>query len=501
MQIPSCFAFSKSYSNLMLSFKKTTLTLLISLTLILPQLTPMPAQAIVNAKGQLDGKQYPWIGSLWTTEDSFQGEICTVILIDKSWVLTAAHCIDPKKYFQITLGSNSVNDGKYLTIDRFLIHEKYDKNTLENDIALLHLKNPVNYYHTNLPPANDTKLINAGMYAIGFGQKEDGNTDGFLYYTPQVSFQSIGNKIFGLSDKIIYANYKVVGKDSYSSICHGDSGGPLVAKSNNSTLLGISSFGPKTCGLKTPSGFVRVSKYLSWITQAKESILRNSVAKYNLPTPTSIKVTYANEFPTVNFTPVEKAKGYSLTCLNSNRLRESFNFYTQKIDLSLTNISGKANCSLSAFTADQKSDDSDIFEILIPNTASLSSFSNSAFQGKATLGNIIFGDKAIHLHYPLLDGYDNTFLFNRASDPTLGYLLESTSNSFALRTFANMVQTKYNSCPAKFSSASKGYATLSVPTTCIPKDSYLSITIIYSNAKEQLYLTSKENYYVLAYNK
>ena len=414
------------------------------------------SSAIVNAKGQLDGKQYPWIGSLWTTQDGFQGEICTVILIDKSWVLTAAHCIDSKKYFQITLGSNSVNDGKFLTVDQFIVHNKYNKKTLENDIALLHLKNPVTYYHTNLPPKDDTKLIEAGMYAIGFGQKEDGNADGFLYYTPQESYQSLGNKLFGKSDKIIYANYQVEGSATYSSICHGDSGGPLVAKSNYSTLLGISSFGPKTCGLKTPSGFVRVSKYLSWISQAKESILKIPSLEKNLTPPSSIRVTYLNEFPTLSFQPVIGVTGYSLTCLNSNRLRESFNFSSTQINLSLIDLIGKVNCSLSSFTANNKSDDSDIFEIQIPNTTTLSSFSNTYFQGRANSGKIIFGEKAIHLYYPLLEGYTTTFLFNRASDPDVSYLLENINNIYNLRTFKNMSEIKNINCPVKILKDSLG---------------------------------------------
>ena len=55
-----------------------------------------------------------------------------------------------------------------------------------------------------------------------------------------------------------------VGKDT----CAGDSGGPLLVKSDRqspSFLLGIVSFGTKTCGAGSPGVYTRIDKYIPWI--------------------------------------------------------------------------------------------------------------------------------------------------------------------------------------------------------------------------------------------
>lgn len=52
------------------------------------------------------------------------------------------------------------------------------------------------------------------------------------------------------------------------SVCNGDSGGPLVLKSDNRTLIGVTSFGHISgCDRGIPQGFSRVTSYLKWIEE------------------------------------------------------------------------------------------------------------------------------------------------------------------------------------------------------------------------------------------
>lgn len=52
------------------------------------------------------------------------------------------------------------------------------------------------------------------------------------------------------------------------SICFGDSGGPLVLKSDNRTLIGVTSFvSIEGCSLGIPQGFSRITAYLKWIEE------------------------------------------------------------------------------------------------------------------------------------------------------------------------------------------------------------------------------------------
>lgn len=58
--------------------------------------------------------------------------------------------------------------------------------------------------------------------------------------------------------------------------CQGDSGGPLMSDAATSneryTLLGLVSFGPRTCGVSNfPGVYTRISSYVDWIIDNIES--------------------------------------------------------------------------------------------------------------------------------------------------------------------------------------------------------------------------------------
>ncbi|XP_055846066.1 chymotrypsin BI-like [Episyrphus balteatus] len=56
-------------------------------------------------------------------------------------------------------------------------------------------------------------------------------------------------------------------KGSHKATCSGDSGGPLVLKGTD-TLVGVTSYGSSYgCEVGHPSGFSRVTSYLSWIKE------------------------------------------------------------------------------------------------------------------------------------------------------------------------------------------------------------------------------------------
>lgn len=60
----------------------------------------------------------------------------------------------------------------------------------------------------------------------------------------------------------------VQGKENMDA-CQGDSGGPLMNDGSGSeryTLLGLVSFGPRTCGVSNfPGVYTRVTSYIDWI--------------------------------------------------------------------------------------------------------------------------------------------------------------------------------------------------------------------------------------------
>lgn len=66
----------------------------------------------------------------------------------------------------------------------------------------------------------------------------------------------------------------VQGKENMDA-CQGDSGGPLMSDASESndryTLLGLVSFGPRTCGVSNfPGVYTKVTSYIDWIIDNME---------------------------------------------------------------------------------------------------------------------------------------------------------------------------------------------------------------------------------------
>lgn len=69
---------------------------------------------------------------------------------------------------------------------------------------------------------------------------------------------------------IITDNQLCVQGTSNHDACQGDSGGPLMRedKSGRYILIGLVSFGPRTCGISSfPGVYTRVTSYIDWITR------------------------------------------------------------------------------------------------------------------------------------------------------------------------------------------------------------------------------------------
>ncbi len=193
--------------------------------------------------GQIDNG-HPSVGEVaWSNSAG-----CTGTLVGRRTVVTAAHCIKSgPMYFRVGGASHAAS--------RAVRHPQYHDGNLNNDIAVLVLRNDVQNVQPT-PIATGAPQMGQTIILVGFGRTSGSSYD---YGTKRMGT----NKISKLTPTTFY--YHGTG-NGVAGTCNGDSGGPaFVMKSGKELLAGVTSWGDKYCqqfGVDT-----RVDSYRQWIVQ------------------------------------------------------------------------------------------------------------------------------------------------------------------------------------------------------------------------------------------
>jgi hypothetical protein len=233
--------------------------------------------------------EFPW--QIYYISDNEQ---CGGSIIDKKWVITAAHCTQyesggaiPASKMYIRVGVNNPSnpsEGKKYFVSKVIVHENYNSGTMKNDIALLQMADSINY--TNATPIKFVDSTDVAEGALVPGVMSWVTGWGYTHVSPNVvptSLQKVqlpivsneqaatvwNSSTFIIPSTDLMAGYLNGGKDA----CNGDSGGPLVVPVlGEYKLAGIVSWGSPNCN--TYGGYTRVSDFETWI-RTKTGIVRN----------------------------------------------------------------------------------------------------------------------------------------------------------------------------------------------------------------------------------
>ncbi|ROL52129.1 Trypsin [Anabarilius grahami] len=198
--------------------------------------------------------------------------LCGGTLINKYWVLTAAHCNIGEANMRIVAGDYSV--GLYEGTEQFrrphvlIPHPQYNKATNNADIMLIKLQSPVylNSYVSLAPLPRQDAMVAVGRVCRVSGWGFTTPTGGIPATLQTVKLPIVSTAVCNgtdsfngnITENMMCAGYSAGGKDA----CKGDSGGPLVCEGR---VYGIVSWGNGCADAQYPGVYTSVSRFRQWI--------------------------------------------------------------------------------------------------------------------------------------------------------------------------------------------------------------------------------------------
>ncbi|XP_078352104.1 MAM and LDL-receptor class A domain-containing protein 2-like [Oculina patagonica] len=229
--------------------------------------------------------------------DSYGSQFCGGSLVDRYWVVTAAHCMARKtpSSVKIRLGAHyrtqrSVGTEQDIGVAKIIMHENYNSPLkYSNDIALINLVRPADLgEEVGLVCLPDTghhlpfDNVNKKCWITGWGSLSSwGSSPNTLRQAsvPLVSKQRCASAFPSeIDDSMLCAGLAAGGIDT----CSGDSGGPLVCEFNGTWYLeGVTSWGYGCAQPGKYGMYANVRNLKSWLLSNMYDVVAPSPSPQN----------------------------------------------------------------------------------------------------------------------------------------------------------------------------------------------------------------------------
>ncbi|XP_046971241.1 CLIP domain-containing serine protease HP8-like isoform X1 [Vanessa cardui] len=255
--------------------------------------------------------EFPWMALISHVIGRHNGKRqtqfqCGGTIINSRYILTAAHCVESKVIAGVRVGEFNINtpedcQGEYphylceshiqdIAVVKSIPHEDFKiLPNVQNDIALLRLKVPIDFSFKNVAPVclplfNELRNISLdGKRATvaGWGITEFNRASSVLRKVDlpiktENECRQYYDRNSDTRSSYTFDNKKFCAGETGKDSCRGDSGGPLMLEEeykDNYRMIqfGVVSHGPQQCGSSTPGVYTDVRQYMKWILDNIES--------------------------------------------------------------------------------------------------------------------------------------------------------------------------------------------------------------------------------------